>query len=86
MPVVDGESAARHIKSTSNKNSAVPIIACSAYGVSDSIAAHALFAATISKPVSKADLLGVMKQLGFKTSSQPDGGVGPAIPRVVAVR
>ena len=36
---VDGESAARHIKSTNNKNSSVPIIAVSAYGIADGSAA-----------------------------------------------
>ena len=88
MPVVDGESAARHIKSTTNRNSTVPIIAVSAYVGSE--AASALFAAALSKPVSKADLLQVMRQLGFKTSSHQDGG-GPvsavhAHPRVITVR
>ncbi|KAH8118381.1 hypothetical protein DFH11DRAFT_1567044 [Phellopilus nigrolimitatus] len=72
----DGESAARHIKSTTNKNSSVPIIAVSAYCGSDS-AASTLFAAALAKPVQKADLLAVMRQLGFKTSTQQDGG-GPS--------
>ena len=73
MPVVDGESAARHIKSTTNKNSSTPIIAVSAYCGSDN-SASTLFAASLSKPVQKADLLAVMRQLGFKTSTLQDGG------------
>ncbi|KAI5123428.1 hypothetical protein M0805_006133 [Coniferiporia weirii] len=83
MPVVDGESAARHIKSTTNKNSSVPIISVSAYSGSDS-AASTLFAASLSKPVQKADLLAVMRQLGFKTSTQQDGGAPST--RVVTTR
>ncbi|KAL5488012.1 RIM15 [Sanghuangporus weigelae] len=73
MPIIDGESAARLIKSTNNKNSSVPIISVSAYSGSDSFAST-LFAASISKPVQKADLLAVMRQLGFKTSTHQDGG------------
>lgn len=73
MPVVDGESAARHIKSTTNRNSSTPIIAVSAYSGTDG-ADSTLFAASLSKPVQKADLLAVMRQLGFKTSTQQDGG------------
>jgi len=84
MPVVDGESAARHIKSTTNKNSTVPIIAVSAYGNAET--ASTLFAAAMSKPVSKADLLVVMRQLGFKTSSHQDGGGPASAARVVTVR
>ena len=83
MPVVDGESAARLIKSTNNKNSSVPIISVSAYSGSD-IAASTLFAASISKPVQKADLLAVMRQLGFKTSTRQDGGGPPT--RVITTR
>lgn len=81
--LVDGESAARHIKSTSNKNSSIPIIAVSAYVGSDNSASN-LFAASLSKPVQKADLLSVMRQLGFKTSSQQDGGAPST--RVVTAR
>ncbi|EJD01403.1 uncharacterized protein FOMMEDRAFT_147936 [Fomitiporia mediterranea MF3/22] len=83
MPIVDGESAARLIKSTNNKNSSVPIISVSAYSGSDSFAST-LFAASLSKPVQKADLLAVMRQLGFKTSTHQDRGA-PAT-RVIAVR
>jgi serine/threonine-protein kinase RIM15 len=70
---VDGESAARLIKSTTNKNSSVPIISVSAYSGSEGFAST-LFAATLSKPVQKADLLAVMRQLGFKTATLQEGG------------
>ena len=83
MPIIDGESAARLIKSTNNKNSSVPIISVSAYSGSDSFAST-LFAASLSKPVQKADLLAVMRQLGFKTSTHQDGGAVST--RVVTAR
>ena len=35
MPVVDGENAARYIKSTNNKNTSTPIVAVSAYSGAD---------------------------------------------------
>lgn len=67
MPVVDGESAARYIKSTNNLNKSAPIVAVSAYVGQDSGVASNLFAACIAKPVHKADLLAVLRQLGFRT-------------------
>ncbi|KAG9056277.1 hypothetical protein FS842_011166 [Serendipita sp. 407] len=69
MPVVDGESAARYIKSTNNLNKSTPIVAVSAYVGQDSSVASNLFAACISKPVHKTDLLAVLRQLGFRTST-----------------
>ena len=81
---MDGESAARYIKSTANKNSSVPIIAVSAYSGNDTNMASNLFAASLSKPVQKADLITAMRQLGFKTSSQQDGGQSSL--KVVATR
>ncbi|KAI0251301.1 hypothetical protein BJV78DRAFT_1212358 [Lactifluus subvellereus] len=69
MPVVDGESAARYIKSTNNKNTSTPIIAVSAYSGADMGEASTLFAASLSKPLQKADLLAAMRELGFKTST-----------------
>jgi serine/threonine-protein kinase RIM15 len=68
-PTVDGESAARYIKSTNNKNTSTPIIAVSAYSGADMGEASTLFAASLSKPLQKADLLAVMRELGFKTST-----------------
>jgi len=69
MPLVDGEAAARYIKSTNNKNSTTPIVAVSAYSGHGGPSSN-LFAASLSKPVTKADLLGVMRRLGFKISAQ----------------
>lgn len=65
--VVDGESAARYIKSTNNKNTNTPIIAVSAYSTGDE--QNGLFAASLSKPLQRTDLLAVMRKLGFKTSA-----------------
>ena len=84
MPVVDGENAARHIKSTSNKNSSVPIIAVSAYGGQESCSAGNLFASWLAKPVQRSDLVTVMRQLGFKTSTHIDGVTSST--RVVTAR
>ncbi|KAL7282326.1 hypothetical protein ACG7TL_003796 [Trametes sanguinea] len=74
MPILDGEGAARYIKSTNNKNANTPIIAVSAYSGSDATEANGLFAAYIAKPVQKADLVAAMRQLGFKTTSTPGRG------------
>ncbi|KAI0687202.1 hypothetical protein BC835DRAFT_1419917 [Cytidiella melzeri] len=71
MPILDGEGAARYIKTTNNKNANCPIIAVSAYGGSDPTEGSNLFSAFVAKPVQKADLLSVMRQLGFKTSTAP---------------
>lgn len=69
MPVVDGETAARFIKSTHNKNQNTPIIAVSAYSSHGSHHGN-LFSASLMKPLNKADLLAAMRQLGFKISTQ----------------
>ncbi|KIY67931.1 hypothetical protein CYLTODRAFT_490178 [Cylindrobasidium torrendii FP15055 ss-10] len=72
MPVLDGDGAARYIKSTNNKNTNTPIIAVSAYGGVDGLGdTTGLFSAQLSKPLQKADLLAVMRQLGFKTTTMP---------------
>ncbi|KAG1752641.1 RIM15, signal transduction response regulator [Suillus paluster] len=68
MPVVDGEGAARYIKTTNGKNSNTPIVAVSAYSTADSNDSS-LFTASLTKPVQRADLLAVMRRLGFKTSA-----------------
>jgi serine/threonine-protein kinase RIM15 len=72
-PLVDGEGAARYIKSTNSKNTSTPIIAVSAYSGVDQNDASNVFAASLSKPVQKADLLAIMRQLGFKTTTVPGG-------------
>ncbi|EUC67421.1 kinase response regulator receiver domain protein [Rhizoctonia solani AG-3 Rhs1AP] len=70
MPSVDGEVAARLIKTTKNKNSNVPIVAVSAYSGYEGALSQGIFAAALSKPLSKTDLLNTMKNLGFKTSHE----------------
>ncbi|KAI0638068.1 hypothetical protein C8Q77DRAFT_1047205 [Trametes polyzona] len=79
MPILDGEGAARYIKSTNNKNSSTPIIAVSAYSGSEASEANGLFAAYIAKPVQKADLVAAMRQLGFKTSTAQGRGQGTRV-------
>ncbi|KAJ6486371.1 hypothetical protein C8R47DRAFT_1128241 [Mycena vitilis] len=74
MPVVDGEGAARYLKSTNNKNTNTPIIAVSAYSGTDTTDEGNLFTASLSKPLQKADLLAVMRKLGFKTSTMQGAG------------
>jgi serine/threonine-protein kinase RIM15 len=81
MPIVDGEGAARYIKSTNNKNASTPIIAVSAYsGGTDINEASNLFAASLAKPLQKADLVAAMRQLGFKTSPAHER-IAPKVPR-----
>lgn len=74
MPVLDGEGAARYIKSTNSKNTNTPIIAVSAYSGADTSEVGNLFAASLAKPLQKADLLNAMRQLGFKTSTMQGAG------------
>lgn len=68
MPVLDGEGAARYIKSTNGKNTNTPIIAVSAYSGTDPNDTSNVFDASLSKPLQRADLLNVFRQLGFKTT------------------
>lgn len=68
MPVLDGEGAARYIKSTNGKNTNTPIIAVSAYSGTDPNETSNVFDAALSKPLQRADLLNVFRQLGFKTT------------------
>ncbi|EGO00567.1 hypothetical protein SERLA73DRAFT_71576 [Serpula lacrymans var. lacrymans S7.3] len=69
MPVLDGESAAQYIKSTNSKNMNSPIIAVSAYSGVDANNLSNIFAASLTKPLQRADLLAVMRKLGFKMST-----------------
>ncbi|KAG8691696.1 hypothetical protein FRC11_012447 [Ceratobasidium sp. 423] len=80
MPSVDGEVAARLIKTTKNKNSNVPIVAVSAYSGYEGALAQGIFAAAISKPLSKTDLLNTMKSLGFKTQEGAKGKLSSTKP------
>jgi serine/threonine-protein kinase RIM15 len=79
---VDGEGAARYIKSTNSNNTNTPIIAISAYGSVGALEASNLFAASLAKPLQKADLLAVMRQLGFKTSAIQ----GPEVTKAATAR
>ncbi|KAG6831400.1 hypothetical protein H0H92_011002 [Tricholoma furcatifolium] len=67
--IMDGEGAARYIRSTNSKNTNTPIIAVSAYSGTDPNDMSNLFNASLSKPLQKADLLATMRKLGFKTSA-----------------
>ncbi|KNZ45695.1 AGC protein kinase [Puccinia sorghi] len=65
MPLIEGQDAARMIKSTQNPNALTPIVAVTSfesYYVSEQ---GTLFAALLTKPVNKKDVLNVMKRLGF---------------------
>lgn len=56
---MDGEGAAKYIRSTNSKNTNVPIIAVSAYSGSDpSELPSNLFSGSLAKPLQKADLVG----------------------------
>ncbi|OJT13097.1 Serine/threonine-protein kinase cek1 [Trametes pubescens] len=79
MPILDGEGAARYIKTTNNKNTNTPILAVSAYSGSDAMEANGLFASYIAKPVQKADLVAAMRQLGFKTTTAQGRGQGTRV-------
>ncbi|EIN10300.1 hypothetical protein PUNSTDRAFT_50963 [Punctularia strigosozonata HHB-11173 SS5] len=85
MPVLDGEGAARYIKSTNGKNTNTPIVAVSAYSGTDPHEASNLFAASLAKPVQKADILNVFRRLGFKTAQSTTQGKG-AETKVTPVR
>lgn len=75
MPIMDGETAARYIKNTNNKNTNTPIISVSAYSNIDPVSTGHLFASTLSKPVQKGDIVATLRQLGFKTAEGPKGKV-----------
>ncbi|SGY33607.1 BQ5605_C002g01515 [Microbotryum silenes-dioicae] len=71
MPVVDGETAARMIKSTNNPSQNTPTIAvCSHAGAVDN-QAGTLFSGVLPKPILKADLLRIFSRLGFRLEEKP---------------
>ncbi|GAA5951029.1 hypothetical protein JCM3765_004657 [Sporobolomyces pararoseus] len=72
MAVVDGEKAARMIKSTVNPSAQAPIVAVCSHPAAIDDAAGTLFTATLSKPIMKADLLHVLSYLGFKLETKGD--------------
>lgn len=63
---MDGESAARYIKGTNGKNTNTPIVAVSAYSGADPSENSNVFAASLSKPVQKTDLIGEWSSLSFR--------------------
>lgn len=75
--VVEGQDAARMIKSTQNLNMRTPIVAVTSFEsyVSEQ---GTLFAAVLAKPVIKADLLAIFRKLGFvakqKQTGRTEGG------------
>lgn len=82
---VDGENAARMIKSTNNANQNTPIVAVTSYAAHDQLRITeegTLFNAVLTKPVNKKDVLDVLSKLGFiaktKTTSQT-----PSAPHMV---
>jgi CheY-like chemotaxis protein len=55
---VDGEGAAKYIRSTNSKNTNTPIIAVSAYSGSDpNEGTSNVFSGSLAKPLQKTDLL-----------------------------
>lgn len=71
---MDGENAARMIKSTNNANQNTPIVAVTSYAAHERIhitEEGTLFNAVLTKPVSKADVLNVLTKLGFVTKTKP---------------
>lgn len=78
ITVVDGETAARYIKNTNNKNTDTPIISVSAYSSNshhETPGTGSVFASLLAKPVQKADIVNAMRQLGFKTAEGPKAKV-----------
>ncbi|KAI9001740.1 hypothetical protein BC832DRAFT_141408 [Gaertneriomyces semiglobifer] len=79
MPIVDGETAARMIKSTNNVNQTTPIVAVTAY--EQTFELNRQFDDTISKPVTRDMLTRILNAV------QGSGGVaGPAIPVQPGIR
>lgn len=67
MPVLDGEAAARYIKSTNSKNTNTPIVAVSAYSSTDPSETSNVFDAALAKPLQKADLLSMSLRYVYYT-------------------
>ncbi|GAA6061906.1 hypothetical protein JCM10212_000531 [Sporobolomyces blumeae] len=72
LPVVNGETAARMIKSTVNPSANAPIVAVCSHVTSLADVEGTLFAATLSKPIMKADLLNVLAFLGFRLETKDE--------------
>lgn len=78
MPIIEGQDAARMIKSTQNPNASTPIVAVTSF---ESYLSEqgTLFSALLAKPVNKKDVLNVMKRLGF-VARQTNRPPNPIIP------
>ena len=68
MPVLDGEAAARYIKSTNSKNTNTPIVAVSAYSSTDPNEMSNVFDAALAKPLQKADLLSMFVRPAYSAA------------------
>lgn len=82
MLVVDGENAARMIKSTKNANQNTPIVAVTSYAAHDQLRITeegTVFNAVLTKPVNKTEVLGVLTKLGFiaKTKATNTAAIAP---------
>ncbi|GAA94691.1 uncharacterized protein L969DRAFT_49072 [Mixia osmundae IAM 14324] len=77
MPILDGEAAAKMIKSTRNPNQDTPIVAVTSYSdmpEGDPLSEEGtIFSAVVAKPVNKTNVLSVFRKLGFEVASS----VGP---------
>ena len=80
---VDGENAARMIKSTNNVNQTTPIVAVTSYTTRDKphmTGEGTVFNAVLAKPVKKEDVLGVLTKLGFVAKTKPSASAGATAP------
>ncbi|KAL8284258.1 hypothetical protein RQP46_005007 [Phenoliferia psychrophenolica] len=85
MPVVDGDKAARMIKSTKNPSSSCPIIAVCSYGTGIDDELGTLFSGVLPvqtraySRILKAQVLAVFKKLGYQ-EAKPRRGSGDSAP------
>jgi len=73
MSPISGEKAARMIKSTRSMSMESLIVAVCSYDVSVDDELGTLFAATLSKPITKVALLSTMRRLGFAEETKKAG-------------
>lgn len=70
--IVDGEKAARMIKSTNNPSSTADIVAVCSYSIAVDDEVGTLFAATLPKPTTKEQVLAILRKLGFQEKRRVD--------------
>ncbi|KAK4700084.1 serine/threonine-protein kinase RIM15, partial [Phenoliferia sp. Uapishka_3] len=80
MPVVDGDKAARMIKSTKNPSSSCPIIAVCSYGTGIDDELGTLFSGVLPKPILKAQVLLIFRKLGFQEAKPRRGSADSGKP------